>query len=137
VIRRVAVLLAAALLLSACGTISAAQAMASWVKQSSYFVNSKTLLADVERSANTLRSTTSSSVDLHTDDGHAEQALPAPDVQATTLLNQAYADFAKGANKCYEARQSAGARAGALALLVRGVATLSEASARASTAVLP
>ncbi len=143
-IRRVAVLLAAALLLSACGTISAAQAMASWLQQSNYFVNSQTLLADVERAANILRSSTSSSVDLHTvcavlftDDGHAEQALPTPDVQATTLLNRAYADFAKGANKCYEARQSASARANALALLVRGVATLSEASARASTAVRP
>jgi uncharacterized protein YceK len=144
VIRRVAVLLAAALLIGGCGTISAAQAMASWVKQSNYIVNSKTLLADVEHAANALRSTTSSNVELHTvcavlftDDGHAEQALPTPDAQATALLNRAYADFANGANQCYEARQSARARASALALLVRGVATLSEASARVSTAVVP
>ncbi len=143
-IRRVTVLAAAALLFGACGSISAAQAMASWVKQSNYFVNSRTLIADVEHAAVGLRSTDSTAVDLHTvcavlftDDGHAEQALPAPDAQSTTLLNRAYADLAQGANKCYEARQSVSARAGALALLVRGVATLSEASARVSTAVLP
>ena len=143
-IRWLAALLSAGLLLGACGSISAGQATSSWAHQSNFFVNSKTLLADVGHAATALAEPSSSNVALHTicavlftDDGHAEQALPTPDVQATTLLNRAYADFANGANRCYEARQNPGARARARVLLVQGVATFSEATARVSTAMSP
>ncbi len=143
-IRRVVGLVVAGLVLSACGSISAGRAMASWVTQSNYTVNSKTLLTDVRHSARALRSPATSGLELHTvcavlfsDAGHMEQSLPTPDMQATNLLNRATADFAHGASTCYGAARRSVDRAGALGLLVRGAASLSEASARVAVASLP
>lgn len=142
-IRRLVPLVVAGLLLSGCGSISAAQAMASWTTQSNYVTNAATLLSDVRHAANALRVASTPKVDLHTlcavlfsDAGHMEQSLPTPDNQATDLLNRATADFAQGATTCYDASHDAVVRARALALLVSGASALSEASVRVTTAAL-
>ena len=85
--------------------------MASWVKQSGFNANAKTLFHDVKNSAKDLHDTTLSSNDLHTfcnvlfvDDGSMQSSLPTPDKQSTTLLNEAYRDFATAAVDCSHRR---------------------------------
>jgi hypothetical protein len=141
VIRRVAILLAAGLLLSACGSVSPRVAMAGWVKQSGFNANARSLFKDVKNSAKDLRDLTLSSNDLHTfcnvlfvDDGSMQSSLPAPDAQATALLNHAYRDFATAAVECYSAIAVPGDRAKALASLESGAALFSEARTRVAVA---
>jgi hypothetical protein len=137
----VATLLLAGLCLAACGTQSVATAMQSWVKQSAFRQNLPVLLKDVRNSATQLRHSGPANNDLHTvcgvldyDTESANASLPTPDAQATNLLSSAYDDFGAGANKCYDANSSVSARAAALTWLSRGVAKLSEATARINVA---
>lgn len=140
-IRRVATLLAAGLLLSACGSVSASTAMSGWVKQSGFTSNARSLFDDVKNSAKDLHDDSLSSNDLHTfcnvlfvDDGSMQSSLPTPDRQATNLLNRAYRDFATAAVECYSAIAVPGDRAQSLANLGRGAAIFAEARARVATA---
>jgi hypothetical protein len=140
VIRRVAALLAAGILLAACGSISPSRAMSGWVKQSGFTVNVQSLYQDVKTSAQDLRNLSLTSNDLHTfcnvlfvDDGSMQSSLPTPDRQATALLDKAYRDFATAAVECYSAIAVAGDRAKSLAALSSGAALLSEARARVAT----
>jgi hypothetical protein len=123
VIRRVATLLAAGLLLCACGSVTPGVAMAGWVKQSGFNANARSLFQDAKNSAKDLRNLKLTSNDLRTlcsvlfvDDGSMQSSLPSPDRQATTLLN--HADD----------------RAKALASLSSGAALFSEARARVAAA---
>jgi hypothetical protein len=141
VIRRVAALLAAGLLLCACGTISPGTAMSGWVTQSGFRANATSLFHDVRNSAKDLRNTSLTSNDLHTfcnvlfvDDGSMQSSLPTPDHQATSLLNKAYQAFATAAVECYSAIAVPNDRAKALAELTRGAALFSEARARVAAA---
>jgi hypothetical protein len=141
VIRRVATLLAAGVLLAACGSISPSRAMSGWVKQSGFARNAQSLYQDVRTSAKDLRDYSLTSNDLHTfcevlfvDDGSMQSSLPTPDRQATALLNHAYRDFATAAVECYSAIPVPGDRAKALAGLSTGAALLSEARARVAAA---
>jgi hypothetical protein len=141
VIRRVATLLIAGLLLCACGTVSEAKAMTGWVAHSSFKANAQSLFGDVKTSAKDLHNVHLSSNDFHTvcqvlysDDGAMQAALPTPDAQATKLLNKAYQEFATAAHQCYNAQSSALARSKALAELARGAAVFSEGTARVATA---
>lgn len=133
-------LLAAGLVLSACGTTSPAAAMQKWLNQSAFRANLPTVAGDVRRAANELRSTSSTSNDLHTicavitlDAQQANSSLPTPDAQATSLLATAYDDIDAGANKCYGAT-SASARTAALTWFSKGMAALSEGVARVNVA---
>ncbi len=137
-------MLAAGLLLGACGSVSASTAMATWATQSNFTKNAKALLSDAQHSARVLRTSTSSNADLHTVCGvllyeveSANASLPTPDGQATELLSSAYTELGAGANQCYRAQQSASERARSLASLTAGAAALSEASARIAVASLP
>jgi hypothetical protein len=141
VIRRVAALLAAGLLLAACGSISPGRAVTQWVKQSGFTQNVRSLYHDVRNSAQDLRNLTLTSNDLHTfcnvlfvDDGSMQSSLPTPDHQATSLLNHAYRDFARAAVECYSAIAVPDDRARALAALSSGAALLSEGRARVAAA---
>jgi hypothetical protein len=76
-------------------------------------------------------------LDLHTvcavlylETEEANAALPTPDHQTTTLLGKAYNNLGAGANVCYDAANNVTQRDRALAYLTKGVAQLSEASAR-------
>lgn len=136
-IRRVATLLAAGVLLCACGSITPAKAMSGWVKQSGFNANARSLFHDAKNSATDLRNLSLTSNDLHTlcnvlfvDDGSMQSSLPTPDSQATTLLNRAYRDFATAAVECYSAIAVPGDRAKAIATLTSGAAVFSEARAR-------
>jgi hypothetical protein len=138
--RLLVALLVAGLLLSACGTTSPADAMKKWVSQSAYRANLPTLTGDVRRAANELRKSDATSNDLHTicavltlDAEQANSSLPTPDSQATALLAKAYNDIGAGANQCYGA-VSASTRASALSWLSRGMAALSEGTARVDVA---
>lgn len=138
---RVAALLVAGLLLAACGSVTLATAMRSWVSQSQYRANLPTLTNDVRHSADQLRDAHASVNALHTvcavldvESEQANSSLPTPDNQATALLAKAYNDFGAGANKCYGADDNARARASALAWLTRGMAALSEGTARINVA---
>jgi hypothetical protein len=118
VIRRVATLLAAGMLLCACGSVSASTAMSGWVKQSGFKANAQSLFHDAKNSAKDLRDVALSSNDLHTfcnvlfvDDGSMQSSLPTPDAQATALLDKAYRDFATAAVECYSAIAVPGDRA--------------------------
>lgn len=143
-IRALGALLVAGILLCACGSISAATALTSWVVQSSYLSSAKTLATDARHSADVLKSPTTSNADLHTvcgvmlfDTESANASLPTPDTRATTLLSKAYTDLGTGANECYVASSSVSARARALGSLTSGLADLSEASARIASASAP
>jgi hypothetical protein len=141
VIRRVATLLSAGMLLCACGSVSASTAMSGWVKQSGFSANAQSLFHDAKNSAKDLHDVALSSNDLHTfcnvlfvDDGSMQSSLPTPDAQATALLDKAYRDFATAAVECYSAIAVPGDRAKALANLIRGAATFAEARARVAAA---
>jgi hypothetical protein len=141
VIRRVATLLAAGLLLCACGSVTPGVAMAGWVKQSGFNANARSLFQDAKNSAKDLRNLKLTSNDLRTlcsvlfvDDGSMQSSLPSPDRQATTLLNHAYKDFATAASECYRAITVPDDRAKALASLSSGAALFSEARARVAAA---
>ena len=136
-IRLLALLLVAGLLLSACGSISPSSAMSKWVSESSYKANNHTLLNDARHSAGALNNAAMTNLDLHTvcavlylESEEADAALPSPDQQTTTLLGNAYDDLGAGANLCYDASSNVTKRARALSYLTKGVAELSEASAR-------
>ena len=140
-IRRVAALLAAGILLAACGSISPSRAMSGWMKQSGFTSNVRSLYQDVKTSAKDLRNRSLTSNDLHTfcnvlfvDDGSMQSSLPTPDRQATALLDRAYRDFATAAVECYSAIAVTGDRAKSLAALSSGAALLSEARARVAAA---
>jgi hypothetical protein len=137
----VVALLVAGLALAACGTVSLASAMQTWVTQSQFRQNLPTLTADVRNSATQLRRSGPVGNDLHTvcavldvDTESANASLPTPDRQATKLLSKAYDDFGAGANQCYDANASVGARAAALHWLTKGMAVLSEGTARVNVA---
>ena len=140
-IRRVATLLAAGVLLCACGSVSASTAMTGWVKQSGFTSNVRSLFQDVKNSAKDLHDDSLTSNDLHTfcnvlfvDDGSMQSSLPTPDRQATNLLNAAYRDFATAAVECYSADAVPADRQRALVDLSSGAALLSEARARVAAA---
>jgi hypothetical protein len=134
-------LLVAGLVLSACGTISLASSMQSWVAQSSFSSTRSSIDLDVRHSATALRVAAMTSAQLHTVCGvlefeleEANASLPAPDRQSTSLLSRSYGQFGVGASECYRAGSSVSARRSALAALSRGMATLSEAVARVNVA---
>jgi len=138
---RLLALLVAGLLLSACGTTNPTAAMQKWLSQSAYRTNLPTISADVRRAAAELRAPGATSADLHTicavlftDAQQANSSLPTPDDQATALLATAYDDIGAGANKCYAAHASVRARASALSWLSKGMAALSEGTARVNVA---
>jgi hypothetical protein len=144
VIRALGALLVGGLLLSACGSVSAASGLASWVVQSSYRSSAATLVGDARHSADVLKITNSSNADLHTvcgvllfDTESANASLPTPDARSTTLLSKAYTNLGAGANECYVASSNVDARAKALQTLTSGLADLSEASARIASASTP
>jgi hypothetical protein len=138
--RLLVALLVAGVLLSACGTTSPSNAMKKWINQSAYRANLSTITGDVRRAANELGKSDATSNDLHTicavltlDAEQANSSLPTPDRQATALLATAYNDIGAGANKCY-VTASAAARASARTWLARGMAALSEGTARVNVA---
>lgn len=143
-IRTAGAVLVAGLVLSACGSISSATALATWVAQSGYLSTASILLHDVKHSVSALARPNEPSVDLHTvcgvlllDTQKANASLPTPDDQATALLSKAYTNLGAGANECYGAASSVSKRATALRSLTSGVASLSEASARIASVSTP
>ena len=139
--RRLAALLVAGLVLTACGTTSLASSVLSWVDQSSFATTRSAIVSDVRHSATALRVQTMTSAQLHTVCGvlefeleEANSSLPTPDDQSTSLLSRSYGQFGVGASECYRAGSSASARQSALAALSRGMAIFSEAVARVSVA---
>jgi hypothetical protein len=138
---RLLTLLVAGLVLAACGTVSLATASKSWVKQSQFYSNLPTLTKDVRNTATQLHNAHATANALHTvcgvllmDSEQFNSSLPTPDNQATTLLSKAFSDFGAGANKCYGAKNDPAARASALSWLSRGMAELSEGTARINVA---
>lgn len=143
-IRVVALLLAAGLLLSACGSISASKAMANWATQNGYTANVKTLTNDAKHAALALRDPSSSSASLHTvcavlnlETEQENSALPTPDNQATNLISKALNTLGAGSVECYGASSNVAKRARALRSLSSGVLYLSEASARVASVATP
>lgn len=132
------------MLLAACGTISPAKAMQSWVTQSDFHENVKSVLVDAERSATALAIRSTDANSLHTvcavllfDDQSLNASLPTPDDQASSLLAMAYGDIGAGANECYKVQASQKGRAKALANIRNGVALLSEGTARVASQSQP
>jgi hypothetical protein len=143
VIRGLAALFVAGLLLSSCGSVSPATAMRSWVTQSGFRANTKVLEKDAAHSATALRAAATTRLQLHTvcgvllyDTQTSNASLPTPDAQATSLLSRAYTELGAGANECYKAT-SVSDRATALASLAKGGAALAEGSARVASVVVP
>jgi hypothetical protein len=141
VIRVIATLLVAGLLLSACGTQSESAAMKVWVKQSSFHANTTTLESDVRHSATALEGPSSSVHLLHLvcdvldfDVRAANASLPTPDAQSNTLLSHAYTDIDSGANTCFSAGTNVGLRKKAFGYLRKGLSELSEALLRVDVA---
>ncbi len=141
-IRLLGALVLAGVLLSACGTVSASSAMSAWTAKNSFAATSRTLRVDAAHSTRALDASSSTAVVLHTvcgvlyyDTLSANDDLPTPDQQATSLLNTAYGNLGAGATECYRASTSAAVRAKALALLALGAAQLAEARARVASVV--
>ncbi|MGA7835383.1 MAG: hypothetical protein WCA31_09285 [Acidimicrobiales bacterium] len=136
-IRWLAAILAAGLLLSACGSQSLDSAMKSWVSQSNYVANNSQLITDAQHSVAALRVKDESNKDLHTvcavmylESDQAGAALPTPDTLVTKLLGDAYIKLNAGANVCYDAGSDSAKRALAISDLSKGVGSLDEAYAR-------
>jgi hypothetical protein len=141
VIKAVAALLAAGLLLSACGSQSEAKAMNTWVRASSFHQNTQTLTSDIRHSATALENSSNSARVLHLvcdvlsfDNGAANAALPTPDSQSTALLAKAYTDIGGGANTCFVAGASSTLRNKALGYLRKGLGELTEGVLRVDAA---
>lgn len=139
-IRRVAALLAAGILLSACGSVSASTAMGNWTNKNTFLATTRTLRVDATHSATVLRASDSQPNAVHTvcgvllvDTQSANDDLPTPDGQATHLLGQAYDNLAAAANTCYQSASDSTLRSKALAFLALGAAQLAEATARVAS----
>lgn len=139
-IRRLAAVAFAGLILAGCGSIKLSTAMVSWVRDNGFAASTKTLGVDAAHLATALRSPSTGVNELHTVTGvlllaaqSAQTQLPTPDDQATHLLNDAYGSLGAAANVGYNAAHHAATRAKALTLLAQGLAKLSEASARVAT----
>jgi hypothetical protein len=136
----IATLLAAGVLLSACGSESLASAMSKWVSQSQFHQNIPRVITDVHHTAKQLEDASSSAHVLHlvcgvlvTDTEEANASLPTPDAQSTKLLSRAYTDIGAGANICYGATSTA-QRNLALARLRKGLSELTEGIQRVDVA---
>lgn len=143
-IKRVVAFLCVGLVLAACGTITPAKAMQSWVTQSNFETNVKLVLSDARHSVTALTDPSTGANDLHTvcavlylQDQELNASLPTPDDQASSLLARAYGDVGAGANECYEVRASQSVRARAVANIQKGVAFLSEGTARIASETQP
>lgn len=143
-IRGVAAILVAGLLLSACGSISASKAMNTWVAQTGYLKNMKQLVEVASHADTALKDSGVSTNGLHTVCGVLEQeteqvnsSLPTPDIPTTNLIAKAYNTLGKGASLCYDAGASPVKRARAAAVLVKAVGLLAEATARVVSATTP
>ncbi len=141
-IRLLGALLLAGVVLSGCGTVSASSAMSGWTSKNSFIATSRTLRVDAAHSVRALNDSTSTAVVLHTvcgvlyyDSLSANDDLPTPDQQATTLLSKAYGNLGAGATECYGAATNAAVRSRSLSLLERGAAQLAEARARVASVV--
>jgi hypothetical protein len=139
VIRRVALVLVAGVLLASCGTQSPTAATRQWRSQSGFLGSAKSLVGDVTSSTKALRTVGESVANLHTVCGvllveteAANSSLPTPDAQLNRLLATAYNELGEGANVCYTAGSSLPARARAIGYLEMGTASLYEAAARLS-----
>ncbi len=139
--RRLVALVAAGLGLAACGSTTPASALASWVSQSGFIANSRTLVGDARHAASALRRADASAGQLHlvcavllVDTESLNASLPTPDATTTQLLSRAYTLLGEGANLCYRAAGSVPRRAVALGKLSAGAAALSEAEARVANA---
>ncbi len=137
VLRSIAILAACVAVLGAWGTQSEKAAMKSWVSESAYVANNKTLINDAKHSATALRTKSAPTSELHTvcavmlvESEEANSALPTPDHLASSLLAKAYGNLGAGANVCYKAGTSSTKRRRAISDLSLGVAQLAEASAR-------
>ena len=97
-------------ILGAWGSQSEKAAMKSWVSESAYVANNKTLINDAKHSATALRTKSAPTSELHTvcavmlvESEEANSALPTPDHLASSLLAKAYGNLGAGANVCYKA----------------------------------
>lgn len=129
--------LVAALLLGACGTVSATQAVKNWIRNANYTANYATVNGDIQSSLHALAVAQDSVTTLHTvcgvlatDLGAAYASLPTPDSQSTTELGAAYETLSDGAQDCYEAAGNAKERTKALDALHIGAAALFFANQR-------
>lgn len=139
-IRLLGALLLAGLALSACGSVSASTAMSNWTNKNTFLATTRTLRVDVAHSAAALENTSSAPDVLHTvcgvlliDTQSANDDLPTPDVQTTTLLGRAYVNLGAAANTCYKAANDAALRAKALRFLSLGAGQLAEGTARVAS----
>ncbi|MGC2484682.1 MAG: hypothetical protein WA359_00350 [Acidimicrobiales bacterium] len=137
VLRSAAVLALCVAVLGAWGSQSMKAAMKSWVSESAYVANNKTLINDAKHSATALRSKSAPASELHTvcavmlvESEEANSALPTPDHLASSILAKAYGNLGAGANVCYKAGSNSTKRTRAMSDLSLGVAQLAEASAR-------
>jgi len=138
-VRRFVALLLAGLVLASCGTQSASTAVASWLRTSNFHVNAAQLRHDAHEAAVGLRTTSTTTKELHTvcavlsvDTLAANAALPTPDAQLSADLAAAYNALGNGASECYIAGHSRAKRARALAYLITGVGDLAASALRAS-----
>lgn len=138
--RRLLAVLAAAVALAACGSVSAVQATRNWIKESDYPAARQTLVGDVRSSEGALKAHdgplalhTVCAV-LYTDSESAYASLPSPDGQANHLLAKAYQDIGAGAMACYHAAGDATEERSALASLDAGLVQLSLGTIRLDVA---
>jgi hypothetical protein len=139
VIRWLAAIFAAGLLLSACGSQSMTAAMKAWASQGSgysYVATNRQLITDATQAAKALRTKNETNDQLHLvcgvmdyDTEAANAFLPTPDKAASKLLNMAYGNLGAGATICYRASTNASKRTRALSYLSKGVGQLNEAYA--------
>jgi hypothetical protein len=137
VLRSVVVLALCVVALGAWGSQTMKTAMKSWVSESAYVANNKTLINDAKHSATALRSKKAPGSELHTvcavmlvESEEANSALPTPDHIVSSLLAKAYGNLGAGANVCYKAGSNSTQRTKAISDLSLGVSQLAEASAR-------
>jgi hypothetical protein len=133
--------IAAAVILCACGSVTASEATRQWMNNSDFRTTRATLVSDAKKSVSTLRDPSGSTAArrticqvLYTDTAAALSSLPSPDGQANALLNTAYLRLGNGASRCYHA-SSTRERSSAAALISAGVLALGLGSLRLAAVV--
>jgi len=137
-------LLAAGLLLAACGTQSLSSAMSAWSTGSDLKGALGQLTTDSRQVLAALDQSHASAAQLHTvcavldvETLQANASLPTPDDQTTNLLSRAYTLLGDAANVCYHAAGSAAKMTRVRSYLSQAGAVMSEAWLRSQALTSP
>jgi predicted secreted protein len=119
--RSIAFIVAAGLVLGGCGTTTTKALTVKWMNEADQDKSYHSLHADISKTVQYLRASSSTQADLHTlcsvlnlEIHAANDYLPTPDTQTTDLLAKGYDTLATATTQCDEASTNPAKRAAAI-----------------------